>query len=45
MAYVLAVTFDLGTLGIFSTIAFCHSLHALIALWFFRKGRWKFAKA
>ncbi|WP_154856534.1 MATE family efflux transporter [Cyclobacterium xiamenense] len=45
MAYVLAVTFDLETLGIFSTIAFCHSLHALIALWFFRKGRWKFAKA
>lgn len=45
MAYVLAITFNLGTLGIFSTISFCHSLHAVIALWFFRKGRWKFAKA
>lgn len=45
MAYVLAISYGLGTLGIFSTIAFCHSLHSLIALWFFRKGRWKFAKA
>ncbi|NHE56595.1 MATE family efflux transporter [Cyclobacterium plantarum] len=45
LAYLLAITYGLETKGIFITIAFCHSLHALIALWFFRKGNWKFAKA
>lgn len=45
LAYLLAITLDLQTTGIFITIAFCHSLHALIALWFFRKGRWKRATA
>jgi len=40
MAYFLAEYFDLGMLGIFISIAFCHSLHALVSLWFFRKGKW-----
>ncbi|MDO6437471.1 MATE family efflux transporter [Cyclobacterium sp. 1_MG-2023] len=44
LAYYLAIVLDLNTMGIFITIAFCHSLHALIALWFFRKGYWKFVK-
>jgi putative MATE family efflux protein len=34
LAYLLAITYDLGTTGIFITIACCHSLHAMIALWF-----------
>jgi putative MATE family efflux protein len=41
LAFLLANFFELGMLGIFITIAFCHSLHALVALWMFRKGRWK----
>ncbi|MDR5590228.1 MATE family efflux transporter [Christiangramia sp. SM2212] len=40
MAYFLAEYFDLGMLGIFISISFCHSLHALISLWFFRRGKW-----
>jgi putative MATE family efflux protein len=31
----------LNMMGIFITIAFCHSLHAIVAFWFFRKGNWK----
>lgn len=41
LAYVLAFPFDLGYLGIFIAISFAHSFHALIALYFFRKGKWK----
>lgn len=41
LAYILAIILDLGLLGVFVTISFCHSLHSLIALWFFRKGKWK----
>jgi putative MATE family efflux protein len=41
LAFLLANFFELGMLGIFITIAFCHSLHAVVALWMFRKGRWK----
>lgn len=41
MAFFLSYTLDMKMTGIFITIAFCHSLHALIALWQFRKGRWK----
>lgn len=44
LAYFLAITCQLEMLGIFITIAACHSLHALIALYFFRKGRWKEVK-
>src|SRR5690606_2788021 len=41
LAYVLAFTLNLGALGVFITIAICHSLHALVSLWLFRMGRWK----
>lgn len=44
LAYFLAITADLGVMGIFITIAFCHSLHALIAMYYFRKGLWKTVK-
>lgn len=40
MAYFLAEYFNLKMLGIFISIAFCHSLHALVSLWFFRRGKW-----
>ena len=41
LAYVLAFPFELGYLGIFIAISFAHSFHALVALYFFRKGKWK----
>src|SRR5690606_6361812 len=41
LAYYLAITMEMEMLGIFISLAFCHSLHALIAVWFFRKGKWK----
>ncbi len=41
MAYILSIVLQMEYLGIFIAIAFCHSLHSLIALYFFRKGRWK----
>jgi len=41
LAYLLSMTFGLGVMGVFITIAFSHSLHAMVALWFFRKGKWK----
>ncbi|MEO2062837.1 MAG: MATE family efflux transporter [Christiangramia sp.] len=44
LAYWLAKSMDQGILGIFISIAFCHSLHALIALWYFRKGKWALTK-
>ncbi len=41
LAYFLSITLGMEVKGIFIAIAICHSLHALVALWFFRKGRWK----
>jgi len=40
LAFLLALYLGMGMMGIFITIAFCHSLHAVVALWWFRKGRW-----
>ncbi|HSI78685.1 MAG TPA: MATE family efflux transporter [Lunatimonas sp.] len=40
-AYLMAVSWGFEVTGIFIVIACCHSIHALIALWFFRKGKWK----
>jgi Na+-driven multidrug efflux pump len=41
MALLMAFTFNLQETGIFITIAFCHSLSALVAVYLFRKGKWK----
>ncbi|MCC5939311.1 MAG: MATE family efflux transporter [Lunatimonas sp.] len=41
LAFIVAQYTGLRADGIFMVIAFCHSLHALVALWFFRKGHWK----
>ncbi|ALJ01269.1 MATE family efflux transporter [Rufibacter tibetensis] len=43
-AYLLAIYLGYEQTGIFVTIAFSHSLHALISWWLFRKGRWKTVK-
>lgn len=44
LAYVLSVVLKMEVSGIFISIAVCHSLHAIIALRIFRKGRWKTIK-
>jgi Na+-driven multidrug efflux pump len=41
MAYLMAVYFDWKYYGVFISIAVCHSLHALICIYLFRKGKWK----
>ncbi|MCE7054601.1 MATE family efflux transporter [Algoriphagus sp. AGSA1] len=41
LAYVLAFPFGLAHLGIFISIAFSHSFHSLVALFFFKRGNWK----
>lgn len=41
LAYFLAFPMGLKYLGIFIAIAFCHSFHALVSLYFFKKGKWK----
>jgi putative MATE family efflux protein len=41
VAYLLAFPLRLNYVGIFVAIALCHSLHALVSLYFFRKGKWK----
>ncbi|TXK27242.1 MATE family efflux transporter [Pontibacter qinzhouensis] len=44
LAYFLAITMELNATGIFVAIAFCHSFHALVSWWLFRKGTWKTTK-
>ncbi len=41
LAYVLAVTFEWEGSGVFFSIAFAHSLYALIAMALFKRGKWK----
>jgi len=41
MAYLMAVYFDWKYYGVFISIAVCHSLHAIICILLFKKGKWK----
>lgn len=41
LAWLLAFPMGMGATGVFATIAFCHSLHAVVSWYFFRKGKWK----
>lgn len=41
LAYWLAVVLDWQATGVFITIAFCHSLQAVISIFLFRRGKWK----
>jgi putative MATE family efflux protein len=41
LAYVLAFPMGMAHLGIFISIAFSHSFHSVVSLYFFRKGTWK----
>jgi Na+-driven multidrug efflux pump len=41
LAYCLAFMMGMEVLGLYISIAICHSLHAVVAFLIFRKGRWK----
>jgi putative MATE family efflux protein len=41
LSYYLAVPLGWNTEGIFVCIAFAHSLYAIAAIWFFKRGKWK----
>ncbi len=40
-AYLLSVSLDLKELGVFISIAVAHSIHAIVCIVIFRKGKWK----
>jgi putative MATE family efflux protein len=44
LAYALAFHWDFKQDGVFFSIAFCHSLYAIIAMLLFKRGRWKLVK-
>lgn len=44
LAYLLAIKLNWGPNGVFFCIALCHSLYAVIAIWLFKKGKWKTMK-
>lgn len=41
LAWALAFPLGFGFLGIFIAISFAHSFHALVSLYFFKRGKWK----
>lgn len=41
LSYLLAVTFDWKSDGVFICISFAHALYAIIAIVLFRRGKWK----
>ncbi len=44
LAYLLAITLEMGSDGVFATIAIAHSLYAIAAIALFRRGKWKEVK-
>ena len=44
MCYTFAKIFDWGPVGVYWGIAISESLLAVIAIWIFRKGKWKTVK-
>ncbi|MBU2020642.1 MAG: MATE family efflux transporter, partial [Bacteroidetes bacterium] len=43
-AYYLAIPCDMGPKGVFISIAVCHSIHAIVSLFIFKRGKWKTIK-
>ena len=44
LAYILAISFGFGEIGVYLAIAFAESLLALAAIWIFKRGKWKTVK-
>ncbi|WP_428742899.1 MATE family efflux transporter [Tenacibaculum sp.] len=40
-AYLMAITFDFGPVGVFTAITLAEVLIAIVGIWLFRKGKWK----
>ncbi len=40
-AYIVAITFEAGPIGVFLSITFAEILIAVIGIWLFKKGKWK----
>ncbi|WP_347175286.1 MATE family efflux transporter [Polaribacter uvawellassae] len=40
-AYIVAITFEAGPIGVFLSITIAEILIAIIGIWFFKKGKWK----
>ncbi len=43
-AYLAAITFEWGPLGVFLAITLAEVLIAIVSMWWFRKGKWKMVK-
>lgn len=41
LAYYFAVMLDWKTTGVFATISIAHTIYALVAIFFFKRGKWK----
>jgi len=44
LAWFLAIHLGWGASGVFWAIAIAHSMHAIVSVWMFRKGKWKKTK-
>lgn len=44
LAWFMALHLGWGATGVFWSVAMCHSLHALVSVYIFKKGRWKLVK-
>ena len=44
LAYLLALQLNIGESGVYYAIVVAESIMTLIALWYFRRGRWKLKK-
>jgi Na+-driven multidrug efflux pump len=44
LAWILAITMDMGPLGVFIAIPVAETIVAFIYLWYFKKGKWKLVK-
>lgn len=44
LAWYMALHLGWGASGVFWSVAMCHSLHAMVSVYIFKKGRWKLVK-
>lgn len=44
LAYTMAIVLEWGWTGVFVAVAICHSIHALVSYFWFKRGKWKEVK-
>ena len=42
LAYFMAINLNIGENGVYYSIIIAETIMSLIAMWFFKKGKWKF---